>query len=72
MMELRSIKRSGRLWVVIVYLIFLLLLIPWYWPADDLRQVFGFPLWALTSLGVLLTISIFTAWLCLRKDEPDE
>jgi hypothetical protein len=57
---------------LIVYLVMLFLLIPWYWPAGDMRQLFGFPLWALTSLAVLLATAVFTAWLCLRKDESGE
>ena len=67
-----SHSRTNRVWVTLIYLLLLLLIIPWYWPEDDVRQLAGIPLWALVSLGVLLLTSTFTAWLCLRDDEPEE
>ncbi len=72
MRQARIHDRTARSWVVIVYLILLTLLIPWYWPADEARRLFGFPLWALTSLSVSLVTALFTAWLSLRDHEPEE
>jgi len=57
--------------VVLTYLVLLALAIPWYWPAGDTRQAFGFPLWALASLGVVLVTSIFTAWVYLSQSDDD-
>ena len=57
---------------MVVYLVLLALLIPWYWPENDASQLFGFPLWALVSLGVLFATSLFTAWLCLRSVKAEE
>jgi hypothetical protein len=67
-----SSDQKSRAGVVAAYLVLLALLIPWYWPEDDVRQVFGFPVWAVVSLGVLFIISALTSWLCLRSEEPDE
>ena len=54
-------------WIVAVYLLLLALIIPWYWPADEARILFGFPIWILDSLGALFLTSCFTAWLCFRN-----
>jgi polyferredoxin len=67
-----SPSHKRHAWIIAVYLVLLALLIPWYWPEDDVRQVFGFPVWAVVSLGVLFIISAFTSWLCLHSEEPDE
>ncbi|MEM8983330.1 MAG: hypothetical protein AAGC71_09900 [Pseudomonadota bacterium] len=58
--------------IAAVYGALLVLAIPWYWPADDTRLVFGLPLWALASLAVLAIIAILTAGLCLRDARSDE
>ncbi len=62
-----------RLWVAVVYLVLLVLVIPWYWPAGDARHAFGFPLWALATLLALFVTSAFTAWVYLSggRDESD-
>ena len=57
---------------VLVYLVLLALLVPWYWPAGHSGFLFGFPHWALASLGTLLLASIYTAWRCLASDDRDE
>ncbi|MCH8263997.1 MAG: hypothetical protein IIC10_01260 [Proteobacteria bacterium] len=67
-----SPSQKSRAWIVVVYLVLLTLLIPWYWPENDSLQLFGFPLWALVSLAVLFAASLFTAWLCLRSEGPAE
>ena len=67
-----SQKRSNGMWITAIYLLLLLLIIPWYWPEHDARQLYGIPLWALLSLAVLLLTSLFTAWLCLRDDGQDQ
>ena len=54
-------------WIVAVYLLLLALIIPWYWPADEARILFGFQIWILASLGALFLTSCFTAWLCFRN-----
>ena len=67
-----SQSQSKHAWIIAVYLFLLALLIPWYWPEDDMRQLYGFPLWAIVSLGVLFIIAALTSWLCLHGDEPEE
>jgi hypothetical protein len=67
-----SPSQKSHAWIVVVYLVLLALLIPWYWPQNDASLLFGFPLWALVSLGVLFVTSLFTAWLCLRGEGPQE
>jgi hypothetical protein len=63
--------RKPRRWVMLVYLVLLALVIPWYWPAGDTRHAFGFPLWALASLAAVLTTSVFTAWIYLSSAGDD-
>ena len=63
--------RKPRRWVALAYLILLALVIPWYWPAGDTRQAFGFPLWALASLLAVLATSVFTAWVYLSNADDD-
>jgi len=57
--------------ILAIYLSLLALIIPWYWPEDDLSQLYGFPVWVLVSLSALFLTSCFTAWLCLRKSDSD-
>jgi len=64
-------KQKSRFWIVFVYIGLLGLVIPWYWPADDIRQLWGFPLWSLASLSALFATSLFTAWVFLTGDESD-
>lgn len=64
-------KTLNRAFVTVIYLFLLVLVIPWYWSENDARQFYGFPLWALTSLGVLFLTSVFTAMLCLQDAEPE-
>jgi hypothetical protein len=41
----------------------LVLSVPWYFPAGDGSPfVFGFPLWALVSLGCYAAIAALVAW----------
>ena len=67
-----SPSQSKHAWIIAVYLFLLALLIPWYWPEDDMRLLYGFHLWAIVSLGVLFIIAALTSWLCLNDDEPEE
>lgn len=46
-----------------VYLGFLLIGIPWYWPTDNHAIVFGMPGWVIVAIFVSLIASVFTAWL---------
>ena len=64
-------NKHPRLWLVLVYLVLLTMMIPWYWPAGDTRHAFGFPLWALASLGVVLATSILTAYIYLSSINND-
>ena len=57
-----------RSWIIATYLLLLALIIPWYWPEEDVRRFFGIPLWAIVSLGGLFLTSCFTAWICLRTE----
>jgi hypothetical protein len=64
--------KQPRFWIVFIYLIFLALAIPWYWPSNDMRHIYGLPLWVISTLMVLLTTSIFTAWVFLSGPENDD
>ncbi|MFL2547480.1 MAG: hypothetical protein ACJ0SL_09030 [Candidatus Rariloculaceae bacterium] len=64
-------ERKPRRWVVIAYIVLLALVIPWYWPAGDTRQAFGFPLWALVSLAAVFATSTLTAYIYLSGIDED-
>ena len=59
-------ERSGGVWVTAVYLLLLAVIVPWYWPEDDIRLSFGVPMWVLASLAGLAGAAVFTAWLYAR------
>jgi len=61
-------SKKPRRWIALVYLILLVLVIPWYWQPTDTRQIGGVPLWALASLGAAFTTSLFTAWVYWTSD----
>ena len=63
-----------RWWIGGVYLVLLVLVIPWYWPIDDARHAYGLPFWVISTLALLFVTSAFTAWVYLSgpDDETDE
>ena len=62
-------KRRPRAWILAVYGVLLAFAIPWYWPAGDVRHVFGVPLWALAVLVAVFATSVFTAWVYLTSQD---
>lgn len=62
-------QRKPRRWIIIVYLVLLALVIPWYWPAGDTRDAYGLPLWVIATLAALLLTSAFTSWVFLSWPE---
>jgi len=64
--------RLKQVWIAVIYLLLLAIIIPWYWPEEDVRQFYGFPIWALLSLSGLFLTSSFTAWVCLRRGVEKE
>ena len=66
-----TVQNRSRGWIVVVYLGLLAFVIPWYWPADDMRHVYGLPLWVIATLVALLLTSVFTAWVFLSWPEDD-
>jgi len=63
-----SLTRRG---IVLLYIVLLSLAIPWYWPADDVRHLFGLPLWALATLGAVFATSVLTACVYLLSADDD-
>ena len=60
-----------RTWILGVYLVLFVLVIPWYWPAEDSRHAFGVPLWALVTLAAVFLTSVFTAWVYLTQSDGE-
>ncbi len=67
-----SSAAKPRAWILAVYLVLFALVIPWYWPAEDSRHVFGFPLWALATLAAVFLTSVFTAWVYLTQSGGED
>ena len=58
---------TGRYLVPAVYILLVVVGIPWYLPANSMVIVLGFPLWAFISLLVAFIGTLFTAWLYLFR-----
>ncbi len=57
-----------------LYLLLLVLAVPWYWPAGTLTVWFGMPAWVVVAILVSTAASVLTAVLLARPwpDESDE
>lgn len=64
-------RREPRRWIIVVYALLTVLAIPWYWPADDVRHLLGFPLWGLVVLCMLWVTACFTAWVYVTSPDDD-
>jgi hypothetical protein len=64
-------EKRPRRWIAVAYVGLLALIIPWYWPSADTRQVWGFPFWSLASLGAALATSVLTAWVYWTSDDSN-
>ena len=62
-------SQRSRRWMIGIYLVLLLLVVPWYWPAGDATLAFGFPVWALVTLAAVLATSAYTAWVYLTQSD---
>ena len=68
--------------ILLAYLVLFSVAIPWYWqflPIADDALVLGMPVWAFGATISSLSISLYSAWLLLRRwpceeseDEPSE
>ena len=67
---MRQLKSDWR--IIIVYLILILIGIPWYWPADNKLIIFGMPAWVSIAILVSILTSFFTAYILLKYQWPGE
>lgn len=67
----RKTDNSGGSWPALVYLGFLVIGIPWYWPSDNHAIIAGMPAWVIVAIAVSFLASIFTAFL-LWRPWPEE
>ena len=52
--------------IITVYIILLIIAIPWYWPKDSHVILFGLPAWVFVAILVSFFTSVFTAFLLLK------
>ena len=52
--------------IITIYLVLLIIAIPWYWPDDSKFIIFGFPAWVFVAILSSFFTSVFTAFLLLR------
>lgn len=52
-----------KIWIWIVYLILLVIGVPWYWQAGNTAIIFGMPGWVFIAIVTSVTVSCFTSWL---------
>ena len=58
-------RRHPLIWVV--YLLLLAIAVPWYWPTGYRGPlVLGLPLWAAVSLGAVVLMALWTAFVIRR------
>ena len=57
--------------ILAVYLLLLVLAIPWYWSSGELVLVYGVPVWVITAICVGLLVAILTAWNLLSEADKD-
>lgn len=69
-MHLSVVFRRSVL-LTLLYLVLLVLAIPWYWPADETRLILGLPIWVLTAILVGFVTACLTAWILLQQPWPD-
>lgn len=55
-----------RRWAPLVYLALFAFGLPWYWPAGDVRLLFGIPAWVVAAIAAAAGAAAFTAWLLAR------
>ncbi len=58
-------RRHPLIWVV--YLLLFVVAVPWYWPTGYRGPlVLGLPLWAAVSLGAVVLMALWTAFVIRR------
>lgn len=57
---------------VLLYLVLLVLAVPWYWPADNHGVLFGMPAWVVVAIAVSACVSVLTALLLARPWPHEE
>mgnify|MGYP003657338924 CR=1 FL=1 len=62
---MKSSKSYLSPWIWITYGVLFVVAVPWYWTEGYGEILFGFPVWAVVSVGASALISCFTAWLFL-------
>ena len=55
-----------EVWISAVYLLLLIIAIPWYWPEDTQALVLGLPVWVFVAIVVSVITSVFTAFILVR------
>lgn len=51
----------ARIWVI--YIVLFAFSIPWYFPeGTGMWLIYGLPVWLITTIGVVVTMAIFTVW----------
>ncbi len=53
-------------WICAVYVVLVVIGIPWYWQEESTLTVMGLPLWVVIAIAVSICASMFTAFLLLR------
>ena len=73
--EFRKLKREPRdmPWVWLVYACLYAVAIPWYWPEGYRGPlILGFPLWVAVTLGAILALALWTAWVIFSYWQEEE
>lgn len=61
-----------RWWIWAIYLILLLIGVPWYWDSDNTTIFFGLPGWMMIAIITSIAVSCFTSFLWFNLWQPDE
>ena len=60
-------------WIWVVYALLYAVAIPWYWPEGYRGPlILGFPLWVAVTLGAILALALWTAWVIFNYWQEEE
>lgn len=58
--------------LAVLYIILLILAVPWYWPAEEARLLWGMPIWVISTIVIGALTAGLTAWVLLRSSWVDD
>lgn len=61
-----------RMFYIILYIIIIIISIPWYWSDNTNIVFYGFPFWVIIAILGSFSASCLTTYLLLKKSKDNE